>query len=234
MGSLSDIHNFGDYRRFRAWILAAATALIGAQLLHWTGVVRLEQSMYLAPRLNWVGNIAGGLIFGVGMVLGGGCPSRNLARAGGGDLRALLTMVVLGLFSYMTIAGLVAPVRATIENASALSLGFAPTQGIGDILAALTGISRRSINFLAVALVSVVGLVFCFGDRRFRTSPVHVLVGARGRRNGGCGMGGDRARLRRYGGAAGAARLAHLYPAARRHAAVAGPCSLQGRCRASA
>ena len=60
------------------------------------GVVQLEQSMYLAPRLNWVGNIAGGLIFGVGMVLAGGCPSRNLARAGGGDLRALLTMIVLG------------------------------------------------------------------------------------------------------------------------------------------
>jgi uncharacterized membrane protein YedE/YeeE len=177
MGSLSDIHNFGDYRRFRAWILAAATALIGAQVLHWIGVVRLEQSMYLAPRLNWVGNIAGGLIFGVGMVLAGGCPSRNLARAGGGDLRALLTMVVLGLFSYMTIAGLVAPVRATIENASALSLGFAPTQGIGDLLAALTGISRRSINFLAVSLVAALGLAFCFTDSRFRTSPVHVLSG---------------------------------------------------------
>ena len=24
MGSLSDIHNFGDWRRFRAWILAGA------------------------------------------------------------------------------------------------------------------------------------------------------------------------------------------------------------------
>ena len=33
MGSLADIHNFGDYRRFRAWLLAAATALIGATLL---------------------------------------------------------------------------------------------------------------------------------------------------------------------------------------------------------
>ena len=26
MGSLSDIHNFNDYRRFRAWILAAASS----------------------------------------------------------------------------------------------------------------------------------------------------------------------------------------------------------------
>jgi hypothetical protein len=177
MGSLSDIHNFGDYRRFRAWILAAATALIGAQLLQSTGVVQLEQSMYLAPRLNWVGNVAGGLVFGIGMVLAGGCPSRNLARAGGGDLRALLTMVVLGLFSYITIAGLIAPFRAAIENASAVSLAFAPTQAIGDLLAALTGLSRRSVNFLAVSLAGALGLAFCFSDRRFRTSPVHVLSG---------------------------------------------------------
>ena len=177
MGSLSDIHNFGDYRRFRAWILAAATALLGAQLLQVAGVVQLEQSMYLAPRLNWVGNIAGGLIFGVGMVLAGGCPSRNLARAGGGDLRALLAMVVLGLVSYMTIGGLVAPVRAALENATALSFSFAPTQGIGDLLAALTGISRRSINFLAVSLVAALGLAFAFGDERFRRSPVHIVSG---------------------------------------------------------
>jgi uncharacterized protein len=177
MGSLSDIHNFNDYRRFRAWVLAAATALLGAQLLQMAGVVQLEQSMYLAPRLNWLGNIAGGLIFGVGMVLAGGCPSRNLARAGGGDLRALLTMIVLGLVSYVTIAGLLAPVRSAIDNATALSLGFAPTQGIGDLLAALTGISRRSINFLAVSLVAALGLAFCFGDQRFRSSPVHVVSG---------------------------------------------------------
>ena len=115
MGSLSDIHNFGDYRRFRAWILAAATALVGATLLETAGVVDLARSMYLAPSFNWVGHIVGGLIFGIGMVLAGGCPSRNLARAGGGDLRALLTLVVLGLVAFMTIAGVLAPARAALE-----------------------------------------------------------------------------------------------------------------------
>src|SRR6516165_1959549 len=46
MGSLSDIHNFGDRRRFRAWLLAAAVALMGAQLLAAVGWVDLDKSMY--------------------------------------------------------------------------------------------------------------------------------------------------------------------------------------------
>ena len=35
MGSLSDIHNFGDWRRFRAWLLAGATALGAVLGLAW-------------------------------------------------------------------------------------------------------------------------------------------------------------------------------------------------------
>ena len=110
MGSLSDIHNFGDWRRFRAWILAGATALVGAQLLQAGGIVALDKSMYLAAaNINWAGHILGGLIFGFGMVFTGGCPSRNLARAGSGDLRSLLVLVVMGLFAYMAIRGVLAP-----------------------------------------------------------------------------------------------------------------------------
>jgi len=109
MGSLSDIHNFGDWRRFRAWVLAAAVALVGAQLLQAGGVVALDKSMYLAGSgLNWVGHSLGGLMFGFGMVFTGGCPSRNLARAGGGDLRSLLTLIALGLFAYMALGSVLA------------------------------------------------------------------------------------------------------------------------------
>ncbi len=134
MGSLSDIHNFGDWRRFRAWILAGATALIGAQLLQAAGVVALDKSMYLASaNINWAGHILGGLLFGLGMVFTGGCPSRNLARAGAGDLRSLVTLLVLGLFAYMAIRGIFAPARAALEQAT--SLTGLPSQSLGDLLA---------------------------------------------------------------------------------------------------
>ena len=177
MGSLSDIHNFGDYRRFRAWVLAAATALIGAQLLQAAGVVALDKSMYLAPSLNWLGNIVGGGLLCFGMVFAGGCPSRNLARAGGGDLRALVTLVVLGLVAYMAIAGLIAPVRVALEQATAIGIARAPTQGVADLASAATGFARSSVNLIVTVLVAAAALGFCFGDYRFRSSPVHIVSG---------------------------------------------------------
>jgi uncharacterized membrane protein YedE/YeeE len=177
MGSLADIHNFGDWRRFRAWVLAAATALIGATLLDVAGVVELRRSMYLAPTLNWLGHVAGGVIFGVGMVLAGGCPTRNLARAGGGDLRALLTLMVLGVVAFMTIAGVLAPARAALEGATSVRIPGVASQGLGDILAAYVGLAPAWARLAAAAALAAPALAFCLADGKFRGSPVHIASG---------------------------------------------------------
>lgn len=176
MGSLSDIVNFGDWRRLRAWLLAAATALVGAQLLQVAGVVALDKSMYMAPALNWGGHILGGIIFGLGMVFAGGCPSRNLSRAGGGDLRSLLTLIVLGLVAYMTIGGLFAPVRVALEQVATVPLGI-PNQGLGQLLSRATGLGVAGSNMLITGVLAAIVLVYCFGDARFRSSPVHIFAG---------------------------------------------------------
>jgi uncharacterized membrane protein YedE/YeeE len=175
MGSLSDVHNFGDWRRFRAWILAGATALVGAQLLQAGGVVALDKSMYLAgASLNWAGHILGGLMFGFGMVFTGGCPSRNLARAGGGDLRSLLTLVVLGLFAYVALGGILAPPRAALEQATSIPL---EARSLGDLLSKAAGLAPSTGNLLVMALLGTVALAYCFADARFRASAVHVASG---------------------------------------------------------
>ena len=175
MGSLSDIHNFGDWRRFRAWILAGATALVGAQLLQAGGIVALDKSMYLAgANLNWLGHVLGGLMFGFGMVFTGGCPSRNLARAGAGDLRSLLTLVVLGLFAYMALGGIFAPLRVTLEQATSVPL---ETRSLGDLVGKAAGLAPSTGNLLAMGLLGAAALAYCFLDKRFRASGVHVASG---------------------------------------------------------
>lgn len=175
MGSISDFMSFGDYRRFRAWVLAATVALTGTQLLAAAGLVALEKSMYLAPNLNWFGHIAGGLMFGFGMVFAGGCASRNLARVGGGDLRSLMTLIVMGLFAYMAIGGILGPLRSWLEQATSIDLGGLKlgTQSLGD----LAGRVVAKGHGLAAAAIGLVAVIYCFKDASFRGSPVHIIAG---------------------------------------------------------
>ncbi len=176
MGALSDIANLGDWRRFRSWVLAVGIAVLGALILDLTGIVNLSGSMYLASRLNWFGNILGGLLFGFGMVMAGGCVSRNLARAGGGDLRSLLTLLVLGLAAYMTISGVFGPLRVMLESATAVALPL-PTQSIGDLVAHTVGYSATAGRTIVAVTLSLAAFIYCFSEADFRNSPEPIIAG---------------------------------------------------------
>lgn len=176
MGAVSDILNLEDWRRFRAWLLAAAMALLGTQVLDALGIVELKRSMYAAPTFNWLGNALGGLMFGAGMVFAGGCASRNLARAGGGDLRALMTLIVLGVFAYMTVGGLLGPLRSLLDQGTAIALPT-PTQSLGDLAAYTVGATGRTGSLVVTGAVVLATLAFCFKDGDFRASPMNILAG---------------------------------------------------------
>jgi uncharacterized protein len=177
MGSISDMVSFGDKRRFRAWVLAATTALIGTQMLSQFGTVDLSKSMYLGSSINWVGNLAGGMLFGFGMVFGGGCATRNLARVGGGDLKALVTLLVLGIAAYMTMTGVLGPFRAGLEQMTALPLPKGTDQGLGSIAALLTKSPPVATTWIVARVLTVAMLFYCFIDPRFRSSWLHILSG---------------------------------------------------------
>jgi uncharacterized protein len=177
MGSISDMVSFGDKRRFRAWVLAATTALIGTQMLSQFGVVDLGKSMYLGGSINWVGNLVGGALFGFGMVFGGGCATRNLARVGGGDLKALVTLLVLGISAYIAMTGVLGPLRAGLEQMTALALPNGTNQGLGSVAALLTKSQPAAATWIVARVLTVAMLFYCFVDARFRSSWLHILSG---------------------------------------------------------
>ncbi len=179
MGSISDILTFGDYKRFRSWMLAGAVGMLGVWALETLAVVDVADSIYLTPNLGWLANIVGGLMFGFGMVFAGGCISRNLVRAGGGDLRSLVVLMFTGVFGFMTIGGLLGPARVALFTPSAVDLrdmGL-QTQGVDEMLAQVSGLSAGLAN--TVVLLLIVGgiLFFCFKDADFRKSANHMIAG---------------------------------------------------------
>lgn len=175
MGSIANWITIQDARGMRSWTLAAAIAIVGVSLMAYTGVVDLTHSFYTAPRINWAAQIIGGLIFGFGMVLAGGCASRNVVRAGGGDLRAAITIAVASLFASITNNGVLGPVRAAIEQSTAMTMPLA-TQRMTDMAASMGATSIVS-NIGLPLLIALALVVKCFTDEPFRQSRRHLAVG---------------------------------------------------------
>ncbi len=179
MGAISDAVAMSDYRRARAWALAIAVAILGAQGLQLAGWVDLQKSIYLGPSLGWLGAIIGGLMFGFGMTLSGGCASRNLVRFGAGDVRSLIVLVALGIFAYMTLRGLISPPRVALEGATNIDLATTPfkSQGIPEMLAGAIGLSLTAMRAVTASAAALLLLWFCFKDADFRASPMHIVSG---------------------------------------------------------
>ncbi len=179
MGGISDRALFGDGRRLRAWVLATAVAIIGTQALHFSGSIDINRSIYLTTNLGWLGAIIGGLVFGFGMTLTGGCPSRTLVRFGAGNLKSLVVVLVLGIVAYISLRGLIAPARIAFEGAANIDLSAhgLRSQNIGEMAAARFGLGPGIARATAAIVVAAALLFFCFKDASFRRSPVNVIAG---------------------------------------------------------
>jgi uncharacterized membrane protein YedE/YeeE len=179
MGAVSDLVVFRNWNRLRAWFLAMAVAILGTQLLSWAEMIDLDESIYLGSRVTWAAAILGGLMFGIGMVLAGGCGNRNLVRLGAGDLRALVVVLVMGLSAGMTLYGLVAYLRVELNDATAIELadhGFA-SQGLPDLVAATLGANAESVQIILALAVAIAFAIFCLSSAAFRQSPRNIVGG---------------------------------------------------------
>ena len=123
MGAISDVVNMEHWGRVRMWLLAIAVAMIGANWLHSAGMIDLTKSVYQRPALPWLSMVVGGVLFGVGMTMSGGCANKNLIRVGGGSLRAFVVLTFLAIASYMTLKGLFGQWRTELLDPVRVDLG---------------------------------------------------------------------------------------------------------------
>jgi uncharacterized membrane protein YedE/YeeE len=172
MGALSDVVNMGHWGRLRMWLLAIAVAVAGTALLATSGTVAIGKAVTMQPTLRWLSLAVGGLLFGVGMTLAGGCANRNLVRLGGGSLRSLVVLTFVAIAGYMTLKGLFGQWRASWLDPVALPLGERgwPDQGLGTALAHATGLAPATAWWVAAAIACAALLAFVLRDARFRAN----------------------------------------------------------------
>jgi len=102
MGAVSDVVNIGDNGRMRAWFFAIAIAMLGVTILEATGTATVDGSFppYRGSNFIWAENLLGGILFGIGMTFGSGCGNKTLIRIGGGNLKSIFVLVVIGVIAY--------------------------------------------------------------------------------------------------------------------------------------
>lgn len=157
LGAVADLLSMGERSRLQMWALAAAVALLGSSALQGWGLVDLERSLYAGVRLNWLSHLVGGLCFGVGMSLASGCTSKALIRLGGGNLKALIVLIVVGISAYMSMHGLFGVWRVRWLDSSYLVLAQAQT-----LPALLGSTSLAPLPALFASSASLAALLLAF------------------------------------------------------------------------
>ena len=164
----------GDSRGLRTWVLAAAVALVATQTMQALELIDIGESFYIRSDFAWIGAIAGGIAFGFGMALVGTCGFGALVRLGGGSLRSLIVLIVLGLAAMSAQKGLVAQARVALSDNFAIDLSERGGQSLGGILSSIVGMD---ISIIVAGAVAFALFGWVFADARYRREFGSIATG---------------------------------------------------------
>lgn len=159
------------------WLTAFITALVCVQTALWKGVLDVGSARQLAATGSISGAILGGLTFGAGMVLARGCASRLLVLSASGNLRAIMTGLVLTLTAQASLRGILSPGRETLATLWTVDGGAArylihPESGLLPLMIAgclvllcltLSVGYKKGADLASLFAAAVVGLIVYVG-----------------------------------------------------------------------
>lgn len=185
MGAVSDWINIGDTGRMRAWLFAMAIAITGVLVMEAASIINLSGETfppYRTANFSWLRYLAGGAMFGIGMTLGSGCGNKTLVRAGAGNLKSLVVLVIACLMAYLMMW---TPFYEKLFHpwVSATAIDLAQhginTQGLDTVIAGLFGLQTTPTLHVAIGGALALGLfIYVFRSVDFRGSVDNILGGA--------------------------------------------------------
>ncbi len=163
--------------RLAVWLIAFTAALTLVQALVSLEWLDLSETRAIASTGSLSGAIIGGAMFGTGMVLARGCASRLLVLASCGNLRALVTGLVLTLVAQAAFTGVLSPAREMLSGLWTVSggaardlsdiLGFSPVAytavATSGLLLAILFAAYRDVAPLRIVSAAGVGVAVALG-----------------------------------------------------------------------
>lgn len=158
-----DLTRGRDLAALATWTAGFAAAVLGVQALLALGLVDVTETRFFSTAQSLSGALVGGLVFGVGMVLARGCVSRLLVLSASGNLRAISSVLVIGLVGLATYSGVLVPLRDGVGGL------WSTAQIGGNDLLAHTGLGQAAGVVIGVVLAVVaIGLAFVSGVSLWR------------------------------------------------------------------
>ena len=171
LGAIEDLYYGENTLRLRMWGIAIGVSVIGTYGLSFFGFLDLQQTLYLGRSWNPLASIFGGLVFGYGMALAGNCGYGALARVGGGDLRSLLIVLIMGIAAYVTLGGPLSSVRLWAFG------GAEEATSVASYAHSLARISGSTVELCGVAIgIAILGVTLL--NRDLRHAPSYIFWGA--------------------------------------------------------
>ncbi len=173
MGAVSDVVNMGDWGRMRAWLLAIGVAILGTSMLvHW-GYLDIGKTYYTRSAVPWLALLVGGLTFGIGMTLAGGCGQRTLVRLGGGNLKSVVVFMFLGYSALVTMNGVLRVFVDDFLRAESVVYQAPGLQTLPSLLGMADAASQLTVGGVLAALL----IVFALASKEFRGNFDNMLAG---------------------------------------------------------
>src|SRR6266568_2856745 len=120
MRAVSNLYLMGDATIMRAYTLALLVAMVGVQALSAAGLVDVPVRPF-----HWMSNVTGGLIFGAGMVLAGGCSGSTWYRVGEGAVGAWIILLGFAMGATTVRLGSLSALRGALQ-APVITVADAP------------------------------------------------------------------------------------------------------------
>lgn len=124
-GGFRDMYVQKNNKMFYALLIAIAIQAIGIYILNVMGVITIVNETFPI-----IGTVIGSFIFGVGIILAGGCATGTYYRAGEGLIGSWIALVMYGLFAAITKNGLLAPLMNALNSKTVANADMAQSTGI--------------------------------------------------------------------------------------------------------
>ena len=148
-----DIVTLEDFTLLKSVGAALLVTMLGFTIMSQTGAITLNPKPFF-----WGANMVGGFIFGIGMVLAGGCASGITYRVGEGMVGSLVAVIGLATAGTVTAMGFLKPIKDFLQTSTKIA-------GADDAALTLNGVLGMSHATLAYIIIVVSVLLWWFFGR---------------------------------------------------------------------